>query len=146
MQTLFGTFEFVSWQFFEPLWVFLSTRNIVIIFYSRFYFYFGIISKFKIKNLRLCRCEASSFVTYLSVTISQIHREMTCVFSSLTLLRECTRYGGFVKVVIVLWNHKKIQISDGCRKFYLSFRFMKLLSEWGYPCEVLCCNGALTCL
>jgi hypothetical protein len=50
----------------------------------------------------LYRCGASSFVAHLSVTISQIRREMTCVFNSLTLLRKWTRYGGFVKVVIVL--------------------------------------------
>jgi len=95
-------------------------------FYSRFYFYVGIISKFKITNLRLCRFEASSFVACLPVTISQIRRDMTFVFSSLALLREWTRYGTFIKVMIVLWNHKKKtkkqkqnQNSDGYRKFYL---------------------------
>jgi len=70
--------------------------------YSVLLFYIGIISKFKITNLHLCRLEASSFVACLPVTISQIRREMTCILNSLTLLREWTRYGAFVKVMIVL--------------------------------------------
>ena len=82
--------------------MFLSTRNVVVVCCSRFYIYIGIISKFKITNLRLCRFEASSFVAYLPVTISQISRAVTCVLNSLTLLREWTRYGAFVKVMIVL--------------------------------------------
>jgi len=82
--------------------VFPSTGNVVVVCYSRFYFYIGIISKFKITNLHLCRLETSSFVAGLPVTISQIRREMICVLNSVTLLREWTRYGAFVKVMIAL--------------------------------------------
>ena len=67
-----------------------------------FTFILEIFRNVKITNLRLCRFEASSFVVYLPVTISQIRREKTRVLNSLTLLREWTRCGPFVKVMIVL--------------------------------------------
>lgn len=82
--------------------MFLSTRNVVVVCCSLFYLYIGIISKFKITNLRLCRFEVSSFVAHLPLTIFQISRAVTCVLNSLTLLREWTRYGAFVKAMIVL--------------------------------------------